>query len=158
MAHLRTARRGLGQGLTLVCAPAGSGKTVLLADWPRRGPSAALTPNAPAFQPGFEGADTSVTAAVSLYGYYGAVTRLRACPHLLWPMSVRDVPPFFVAHGEQDTMAPVDGARLFVERLRSTSSNPVVYAELPGAQHTADLFHSLRLEAVIDGIEPSPPG
>ena len=33
---------------------------------------AALTPNDPAFQPGFEHADTSVTAAVSLYGYYGA--------------------------------------------------------------------------------------
>ena len=28
---------GLGQGLILVCAPAGSGKTVLLADWARLG-------------------------------------------------------------------------------------------------------------------------
>lgn len=27
---------GLGRGLVLVCAPAGSGKTVLLADWARR--------------------------------------------------------------------------------------------------------------------------
>jgi hypothetical protein len=35
----------------------------------------------------------------------------------------------------------------------STSSNPVVYAELPGAQHTFDLFHSLRFEAVVDAIE-----
>ncbi len=35
----------------------------------------------------------------------------------------------------------------------STSSNPVVYAELPGAQHTFDMFHSLRFVAVIDGIE-----
>ena len=32
---------------------------------------AALTPNDPAFQPGFEHADTSVTAAISLYGYHG---------------------------------------------------------------------------------------
>jgi acetyl esterase/lipase len=32
---------------------------------------AALTPNDPAFQPGFEHADTSVTAATPLYGYYG---------------------------------------------------------------------------------------
>ena len=30
---------------------------------------------------------------------------------------------------------------------------PVVYAELPGAQHTFDLFHSLRFESVVDGIE-----
>jgi acetyl esterase/lipase len=34
---------------------------------------AALTPNDPAFQPGFGYADTSVTAAISLYGYYGPV-------------------------------------------------------------------------------------
>jgi hypothetical protein len=33
------------------------------------------------------------------------------------------------------------------------SSNPVAYAELPGAQHDFDFFHSLRFEAVIDGIE-----
>jgi hypothetical protein len=33
---------------------------------------AALTPNYPAFQPGFEGEDTSVSAAVCLYGYYGS--------------------------------------------------------------------------------------
>ena len=29
---------GLRRGLVLVCAPAGYGKTVLLADWSRRGP------------------------------------------------------------------------------------------------------------------------
>jgi hypothetical protein len=29
----------------------------------------------------------------------------------------------------------------------------VVYAELPGAQHAFDLFHSLRFEAVVDAIE-----
>jgi hypothetical protein len=28
-----------------------------------------------------------------------------------------------------------------------------VYAELPGAQHAFDLFHSPRCEAVIDAIE-----
>jgi acetyl esterase/lipase len=64
-----------------------------------------------------------------------------------------DVPPFFVAHGDQDTLAPVEGARVFAERLRSTSPNRVVYAELPGAQHTFDLFHSLRFETVIYAIE-----
>ena len=33
------------------------------------------------------------------------------------------------------------------------SSNPILYAELPGAQHSFDLFHSVRFETVIDGIE-----
>ena len=30
---------------------------------------------------------------------------------------------------------------------------PVVYAELPGGHHTFDLFHSIRFEAVVDGVE-----
>ena len=28
-----------------------------------------------------------------------------------------------------------------------------MYAELPGAQHTFDLFHSIRFETLIDRIE-----
>lgn len=48
---------------------------------------------------------------------------------------------------------PVEGARRFQATLRQVSSLPVVYAELPGAQHTFDLFHSIRFETLIDGIE-----
>ncbi|MGH8969208.1 MAG: alpha/beta hydrolase [Actinomycetes bacterium] len=123
---------------------------------------AALTPNDPAFQPGFERADTSVTAAISLYGYYGTLdTNPRVGPlrgDKRPPSSplayVRpDAPPFFVAHGDLDTYVHVDSARLLVERLRRTSSNPVVYAELPGAQHSFDLFHSIRFETVVDATE-----
>ena len=114
---------------------------------------AALTPNDPVFQPGFEHADTSVTAAIGLYGYYGPVDadrRLRSSPvAYVGP----GAPPFFIAHGDGDTKVPVQDARLFVERLRSTSSRPVVYTELPGALHSFDLFHSLRFEAVVDAIE-----
>jgi acetyl esterase/lipase len=47
----------------------------------------------------------------------------------------------------------VDDARGFVEQLRATSSNPVVYCELPGAQHGFDLFRSRRFDTVIDAIE-----
>jgi acetyl esterase/lipase len=114
---------------------------------------AALTPNEPVFQPGFEGADTSVTAAISLYGYYGGLrTRQRSRSSPLAFVG-KDAPPFFVAHGDRDTIVLVEEARLFVARLRSTSSSPVVYAELPGAQHGFDLFHSLRFEQVVDAIE-----
>ena len=31
--------------------------------------------------------------------------------------------------------------------------NPVVYARLPGAQHSFDLLDSVRFQHVIDGIE-----
>jgi hypothetical protein len=39
------------------------------------------------------------------------------------------------------------------QRLRSRSTEPVVYAELPGGQHSFDLYHSIRFETVVDGIE-----
>jgi hypothetical protein len=38
-------------------------------------------------------------------------------------------------------------------RPASTSSNPVVLAELPGALHGFDLFRSRRFDTVVDGIE-----
>lgn len=113
---------------------------------------AALTPDVPAFQPGFEQADTAVTAAVCLYGYYGNYYGQGSTSSPLAYLRP-DAPPFFVVHGDRDTLVPVEAARLFAERLRSSSASPVVYAELPGAQHAFDLFHSLRFETVVDGIE-----
>jgi acetyl esterase/lipase len=114
---------------------------------------AALTPNDPVFQPGFESADTSVTAAVCLHGYYGDLDTKERIPSSPLAYVRRDAPRFFIAHGDQDTLVPVPRARLLVERLQSTSSNPVVYAELPGTQHGFDRFHSLRFDAVVDAIE-----
>jgi acetyl esterase/lipase len=114
---------------------------------------AALTPNDPDFQPGFEHVDTSVTGAICLYGYYGPLDTNERPPSSPLEYVGPGAPPFFVAHGDQDMNVPVEDARLFVEKLRSTSSSPVVYAELPGAQHSFDLFHSLRFEAVVDAIE-----
>ena len=115
---------------------------------------AALTPNVPALQPGFDDADTSVAAAICLYGYYGSFD---TSDGLLSSMPPRDgtsaTPPFFVAHGDLDTLVRVEDARNFVARLRSDSPSPVVYAELPGAHHAFDFFHSVRFEAVVDAIE-----
>jgi acetyl esterase/lipase len=114
---------------------------------------AALTANDPAFQPGFEALDTSITAGIGLYGYYGPLSgghRQTAGPLAHVNASA---PPFFVVHGDHDTCTPVVGARAFVDGIRSVSTGPVVYAELPGAQHSFDLFHSIRFESVISAID-----
>ena len=112
---------------------------------------AALTANDPAFQPGFEAADTSVDAVVALYGYYGSIdtTGPDSSPH---DYTRPDRPPFFVIHGDHDTLVIVEDARAFVDHLRATSPAPALYAELPGAQHDFDLVHSIRFEAVIDAV------
>jgi acetyl esterase/lipase len=58
-----------------------------------------------------------------------------------------------VVHGDNDTYTPVDGARLLVDGVRAASPNPVMYLELRCAQHSFDLFHSVRFETVVDAIE-----
>src|SRR5262245_7036856 len=113
---------------------------------------AALTANEPSLQPGFEEADTSVTAVVSLYGYYGSVGS-GAQPSSPMAVDAHNAPPFLVVHPDRDTLVIAEDARRFVEHLREASPSTVVYVELPGAQHAFDLFYSIRLEAVIDGIE-----
>jgi acetyl esterase/lipase len=116
---------------------------------------AALTQNDPRYQPGFEAADTSVSGVVSLYGWYGGYWG-RGGPTSEFGVLGHDAssaPPFFVAHGAEDSLAHVETARRFVDHLRSSSPNPVVYAELPHGQHAFDLFHSFRFSAVVDGIE-----
>ena len=51
------------------------GAAVRVRQFGRRWALAALTPNDPTFQPGFEDADTSVTAAIGLNGYYSNYSR-----------------------------------------------------------------------------------
>jgi acetyl esterase/lipase len=141
---------------------------------------AAVTQNDPAYQPGFEGADTSVAAAVPHYGVYdfSACTGLRSAELMrdkfLAPRVVRkswaedpdvfeagtpllritkEAPDFFVLHGAHDSLVSVEQARLFVERLRETSGATVVYAELPGAQHAFDVFPSIRSAHVVRAID-----
>ncbi|HQR27119.1 MAG TPA: alpha/beta hydrolase [Nocardioides sp.] len=141
---------------------------------------AALTPGDPAYQPGFEDADTSVQVAVPHYGVYdlAASTGLHSAEQLRDDYFARrvagvgwaedpalfeaaspilritpDAPDFFVIHGLRDTMVPVEQARLFVERLRAVSRRTVVYAELPGAQHAFDIFPSIRSVQVVRAID-----
>jgi acetyl esterase/lipase len=99
-------------------------------------------------------ADTTVTGVVCLNGYYGSYYDEPAGGGSSPYDHVRpDAPPFLLAHGDRDTVVPVEQARGFADRLRRVSANPVVYAELPGGQHAFDLFHSVRFEAVVDAVE-----
>ncbi len=132
---------------------------------------AALTPNDPRYQPGFEDVDTGVQAAVPFYGVYD-FTRFEdamhpSMPELLEQMVIKQPhkktsfetyvdaspvnhvaadapPPFFVLHGTNDSLVPVEQARAFVAKLRDVSTQPVVYAELPFAQHAFDMLGSAR--------------
>lgn len=114
--------------------------------------TAALTPHDLRFQPGFEDTDTSVRAVVVLYAYPGPVATSGPASTPLAYINAA-APPFFIAHGDLDTIVIVEDFRRFVATLRETSRQTVVAAELPGGQHCFDLFHSIRLEAVVDGIE-----
>ena len=112
----------------------------------------ALTQNAPEYQPGFEGADTSVSAAVGLYGYYG-----RTEGHV--PESSpeahchSDAPPFLLIHGDRDTSVPATWGRAFAERLNEVSRQPVIWTEVPDAQHSFDYFASPRAWRAVAQIE-----
>ena len=60
----------------------------------------------------------------------------------------------FIAHGTHDSFVPVTVARDFTARFRTAApERPLVYLELPGAQHTFDLYHSVRFHAVIDAVD-----
>jgi acetyl esterase/lipase len=141
---------------------------------------AALTPQVAEYQPGFEDADTSVSACVPFYGVYdlGGVTGDKAAVmmrdkflaprvfrkdpdrhrhdfELASPIThvVPDAPDFFVIHGSHDGLVSVRQARAFVEKLREVSTGMVTYLELPGAQHAFEVFSSIRSQQVIRAVE-----
>jgi len=55
-------------------------------------------------------------------------------------------------HGRNDSLLFFEDARYFVEALRKTSRQHVVYAELPHTQHAFEMLHSVRASAVVDGV------
>jgi acetyl esterase/lipase len=139
---------------------------------------AALSINDPLFQPAFEDAETTVQAAVPFYGVYDFTNRdltgRADLPKLLakkvmksellddrdrWeeasPVSrVRpDAPPFFIIHGTNDTLVPIAQGRAFAVALRKESANPVVFGELPRAQHAFDTFGSVRTLHTVRAVE-----
>jgi acetyl esterase/lipase len=139
---------------------------------------AALTPNLAAYQPGFEDADTTIHAAVPFYGVYDFAGRSASANRGLESLLARqvfktsldddraswelaspithvgpDAPPFFVLHGTNDTVVPVEAAREFVAALRPVAAAPVVYAELPRAQHAFDTLPSVRAHHTVHAVE-----
>ncbi|MDZ7783420.1 MAG: alpha/beta hydrolase [Halioglobus sp.] len=139
---------------------------------------AALTPNRGEWQPGFEDVDTTVQAAVPVYGVYDFLDRNFIRPEMsmtgvltdrvlqcskednyeLWENSSplthvsQDAPPMFVLQGTHDTLVWVEEARAFVGALRAESRQPVVYGELPGGQHAFEVFHSPRADHMVNAV------
>jgi acetyl esterase/lipase len=140
----------------------------------------ALTAHDGRFQPGFEDADTSVAACVAMYGVYDLVEIFQASPFprrfadrfermLLGALLADDrdryvdaspithvdgrAPPFFVVHGGRDNLVPVAQGRRFAAALRAASTRPVVYAEIAGASHAFEIFHSVRAGNVVNGVD-----
>ena len=138
----------------------------------------ALTPNVAEFQPGFEDADTSVACAVPFYGVYDFTNRdgtgMAEMEGMLTDMVMKvprredpevwdhaspmswvnpDAPPFFMFHGTNDVLVPIEQARSFAAMLAGASTQPVGFAELPGAQHAFDVFASPRSLAAVDAAE-----
>jgi acetyl esterase/lipase len=171
IAWVRDNAEELGIDPEMICITGGSAGGHLTA-------LAGLTINDPAYQPGFEDADTTVAAAVPFYGVYDLTNagghyypelrewvfekivfkrRLDEAPELYRDASpinrIRpDAPPFLVIHGDRDTLVPVGDARDFVERLREVSAERVAYVELAGAEHAFDLWPSERTARISEGI------
>jgi acetyl esterase/lipase len=138
-----------------------------------------LTGNRRELQPDHPDTDTSVQACIPFYGVYDMLVRENQHPNRqvyerflrgkvmyespqenpqLWDLASPiaqvhpDVPPFMVVHGTHDSLAVVNEGRAFSHKLREVSHNPVVYVEMPGAEHAWETVHSLRTEHTIDGV------
>ncbi|MBM3695710.1 MAG: alpha/beta hydrolase [Actinobacteria bacterium] len=134
---------------------------------------AALTAGDPAYQPGFEEADTSVQACLPIYGVHDLLLeegRPRwpyLASHVLkitpdqdpeaWRRASparrasADRPPLLVAHGGADSLVSPGDSRRLVAELRAAGGPPVGYAEFPGATHGFDSIHSVRGERLAAG-------
>lgn len=138
-----------------------------------------LTANREELQVDDPAIDTSVQACIPFYGVYDFLVRYNQHPNrkvyerfltgkvlhetvqdnpALWDLASPvaqihpDAPPYMVVHGTHDSLAAVAEGRVFSRKLRETSTAPVVYLEMPGAEHAWEVIHSLRTEHTIDGV------
>ncbi len=113
--------------------------------------SAALTPNVAELQAGFEAAETGVAGVIVCYGYLGPRGPDQSSSPAL--LARPDAPPMLIVHGGNDTAIPVSSAQAVAAVIRRASRSPVVFVELPQAQHSFDLFASVRSRTVAAGVE-----
>jgi acetyl esterase/lipase len=135
---------------------------------------AALTPNEPEYQPGFEGIDTRVQGCIPFYGVFDFTGEQEHWPHPGLSRTLERVvlkrtraddpeafrkasplhrvhpgaPPFLVIHGTADSLVPIEESRVFHRALAEATGGRAALAEIPGAQHAFELFPSLRTESV----------
>ena len=138
---------------------------------------AALTANDPRFQPGFEQVDTTIDGCIPFYGVFDFVDRAGDRPlgrmsDFLGPIVFKckpeenpelwesvtpltrvhsGAPPFFVIQGSHDSLVFSEEAVTFVAALREKSVEMVLHAELYGAQHAFEIFHSPRTAHAVRG-------
>lgn len=152
---VRTAgpEHGIPAGVPIVVAGSSAGAHLAL--------MAALTAGDPRFRPGPglvdapdapDAPDARVDGAIGLYGYYGRLGRTTRDVSDPVRHPAQGAPPVAIIHGTHDTYTPVKGSRRLVRHLRGGSANPVVYAELPGAQHGFDAVRSPRYLAVVQAV------
>jgi acetyl esterase/lipase len=136
----------------------------------------ALTANDERLQPGFEDADTTVQAAAPYYGVYD-LTDVKKMHEMMLPFLEhfvmqaryadqpelfesaspishvhRKAPPFFVLHGENDSVIPSVQAHAFCAALREAGAPTVCHAELPNAHHAFDMFATIRSRLAADAV------
>ncbi len=127
---------------------------------------AALTDGEPGYQPGFEGADTSVQAGIAFYGVHSLLRSDGRTP--LWPWLTRVVmkvvphadpeawlaaspqhiahggaPPLLLLHGTHDSAVREHVSARFSAALAAVGA-PVTYVPVLGATHGFDYFTSVR--------------
>jgi acetyl esterase/lipase len=137
---------------------------------------AALTPQYPAFQPGFEDADTRVQALVSWYGVYDLLDAAGAWPHSalrrLWEVMIMkqtqrqasevfaeaspvthlsaEAPPTLLIHGTHDTLVPIAAAHAFHAAFETVAPGQATLWPIRGAQHAFEVFWSRRGAYAVD--------
>ena len=137
---------------------------------------AALTPNDPTFQPGFEDVDTTLEAAAPYYGVYD-FTDFENMHEMMLPFlehfvlkaryaddpepfraaspisyAHSEAPPFFILHGEKDELVPAGQSRVFHAALRAAGATTVGYAELANAFHAFDITPTVRSRLAADAV------